>query len=285
VRIRGQGDRARYLWARSGSRSFRSAQTSFWPSTETSARLKAWVRSWTEPKLSICIPTRDRLDLLVPCLSSLAATCGRHPVDVVLGDTGSSRRTLKFYSSLGLESVSVPGPFSFSRVCNEMARAARGETLLFLNSDTEAITSDWVERLWPVCDREIIGATLVYPGTHRVQHAGVEVVSSTSRWQPNAYRPPRGNRGPPWLALQNIGTGKRVDSMKPECAHVMAVTGAFLCTSRARFESLGGFDEAYRVDLQDIDFCLRGRARDMDVICRRDILFAHRHSGSRGIGN
>ncbi len=65
-------------------------------------------------------------------------------------------------------------------------------------------------------------------------------------------------------------------------ANVVAVTGAFLYTARARFESLGGFDEAYRTDLQDFDYCLRGQACGMQVICRRDVVFSHKHAASRG---
>jgi GT2 family glycosyltransferase len=231
--------------------------------------------------MTICIPTKDRLDLLLPCLSSLAATCRDHHVDVLLGDTGSSPGTLELYRALGLESLPIRGPFSFSRACNEMARAARGGTLLFLNNDTEALTPNWLDRLDPVPDGEIVGAALVYPGTQRLQHAGVEVVASAAWPQPNAYRPPRSDRTAPALALQNLGTGKRLESLTTQRASVMAVTGAFLCTTRAQFESLGGFDEAYRVDLQDIDYCLCGRARGLDVVCRHDIVFSHRHAASR----
>ena len=40
-----------------------------------------------------------------------------------------------------------------------------------------------------------------------------------------------------------------------ECS---AVTGACLATRREVFELLGGFDETLGVDLNDVDYCLRG---------------------------
>jgi GT2 family glycosyltransferase len=254
----------------------------FRPDRDASARIRDWTRSSGAPQLTICIPIKNRLDLLMPCLDSLAVTCAGRSVEVVIGDTGSSRQTLEFCSSLGLRTVFISGPFSFSRACNEMASAARGKALLFLNSDTEAISPDWVDRLLDVPDGEVIGAALVYPGTRRVQHAGVEVVRGGGRLRPNVYRPPHSTRSDYSCALQHIGTGKRLDSLTTQRASVMGVTGAFLYTPRTHFHSLAGFDEAFRVDLQDIDYCLRARAQGMDVICRRDIVFSHKHAGSRG---
>jgi GT2 family glycosyltransferase len=279
--IRRSSELARYLWERSGSRSVRLHRDPR-PSPEALARIRGWAESCRAPALSVCIPTTDRLDLLLPCLDSIAATCARKPVEVIIGDTGSSGRTLELYSRLHLQSVSVPPPFNFSRACNEMARVARGEALVFLNSDTRAETANWVEPLLEAPEDEIVGAALVYPGTRRLQHAGVEVVRQQRFLRRNAYLPPYRHRAGATLALQNIGTGRRVETLTADRANVLAVTGAFLYTSRARFNALSGFDEAYRVDLQDVDYCLRGRARGMRVTCRRDVIFSHKHAATRG---
>ncbi len=237
-------------------------------------------RNGGEPAISICIPNTDRLDLLVPCLGSLAATCAEEPVEVIIGDTASCERTRGLYSSLGLTTISLPTPFNFSMACNAMAAAANAERLLFLNNDTRAESSDWVKRLLSSSADEVIGAALVYPGTRRLQHAGVHAVRLDGAIAPNAY-PPYGHRTSS-LGVQNIGIGRRLDQLASQRANVMAVTGAFLCTSHVLFDSLRGFDELYHSDLQDFDYCLRARAQGTPVICRRDIVFSHRHAASRG---
>jgi len=277
--LRQHRDLPRYLWERSCSRTVRLPRR-FHVTDDALATISAWVQQpHRNPALSVCIPTKEALDLLVPCLESLALTCGGRPVEVIIGDTGSSQETLGLYSRLGLRVVSAPAPFSFSRTCNQMANASQAPALLFLNDDTSARTPDWFDRLLTSEDA-IVGAALVYPGTERVQHAGVEVVALDGL-RPNAY-PPHRERGDFPLGLANRAIGKRLETITCGRAPVMAVTGAFLHTSRARFEALGGFDEAYGVDLQDIDYCLRARASGVEVICRRDIVFTHQHAASRG---
>jgi len=281
-------DFPRYLWERSGTRNL-LLKPAFNPDSANVERIVEWVRTWpATPSLSICIPTRDRLDLLVPCLNSLARTCSGEPVEVVIGDTGSAAETIAAYTSMGLKAISVPGAFNFSRACNAMAHAASGDVLLFLNSDIEATTPNWVQRLLQDLDgaiagaTPIVGATLVYPGTRRIQSAGIEAVRSRPWPQPNVYRPrlqPRASRR--W-GLQNMDLGRRIESLPIDPATVMAVTGAFLATTRRQFSAFGSFDEAFRVDLQDVDFCLRARAQGAEVVCRRDFVFVHKHAGTRG---
>ena len=251
---------------------------------ETVRSLRAWTSSWKDPQLTVCIPTRDRLDLLVPCLTSLANTARDRRVGVLLGDTGSSASTHDFYASAGLPSVSLAGPFSFSRICNRLAEAAPAERLLFLNSDTEARTRDWVPRLLESPDEEVTGALLLYPGSDRVQHAGVEVVSARPGTRPaNVYRPPRRYRRDFPLLVRHSHIGRRAGELPRDPRHeTMAVTGAFLSASKRAFHDAGGFDEAYEVDLQDTDLCLTHRELGGTVVCRTDIAFTHRHAGTRG---
>jgi GT2 family glycosyltransferase len=270
----------RYLWERSGSRTVRVTRP-VRLGDATAQRIAAALSYPARPRLSICIPTTDRLDLLVPCLKSLAETCAASPVEVIIGDTDSRAPTRAVLERLGLRTVHLRGPFNFARACNAMATAARGERLLFLNSDTGAETQDWVDRLLEASEDQVVGAALVYPGSRRLQHAGVGVLRITRPWEPSAYPSVR-RWDAPGLALCNLAQGRPVATLSCEPVEVLAVTGAFLSTSRRRFDLLRGFDERYEVDLQDIDYCLRARADGMRVICRSDIVFSHVHSGTRG---
>ncbi len=272
----------RYLWARSASRTLPRRPAGPGPSAASIGELRQWVASWRRPPaLSVCIASRDRLDLLERCLASLARTSYGRAVEVVIGDTGSSAATWEFYEAIGIPTVDVPGAFNYSRACNQLARAAGADRLVFLNNDTEAVSTDWVDRLLSTRRGELAGAILVYPGTWRVQHAGVEVRAGGGCLRPNSYRPPRGERSE--FALAHIGVGRRLRRSEISgAASVMAVTGALLCTTREQFVGAGGFDEAYETDLQDTDYCLRCRALGFEVICRQDVVFSHRHAGTRG---
>lgn len=274
----------RYLWLRSASRTLPRRPGVADPSRSSIRDLRGWVASWRRPpELSVCIPSRDRLDLLLPCLTALARTSHGRAVEVLIGDTGSSPATHDFYAAIGVPTVDAPPPFNYSRVCNRLAGAARAGRLLFLNNDTQAVTVDWLDRLLTTRPAELAGATLVYPTTSRVQHAGVEVIPVGGWLRPNSYRPPRAHRKEFPLALAHIGVGGRVPpSAVTAAVPVMAVTGAFLYTSREQFVAAGGFDEAYEVDLQDTDYCLRCRQLGYEVVCRHDVVFAHRHAGTRG---
>jgi GT2 family glycosyltransferase len=243
-------------------------------------KIKAWVTGQRTPAVTVCIPTKDRLDLLVPCLESLVNTAGG-AVQVMIGDTGSGPDTLAFYEEAGLRFLRMPGPFSFSRCCNEMAKAADSPLLLFLNNDTTAVTPDWFLRVLRASRREaVLGALLIYPGSRLIQHAGVDVFSTGGAW-------PRGSYLPTCLAdfpysVRHIGVGEPVSALaRQDFSRMIAVTGAFLCVPKPTFHRLGGFDEGYVTDLQDTDLCLAARKAGVPVRCLWNVVFTHAESASR----
>ena len=63
---------------------------------------------------------------------------------------------------------------------------------------------------------------------------------------------------------------------------VDAVSGAVMLIERAVFEDVGMLDEPYFFSFEDVDFCLRARARGFVTVC----VFGAtaRHTGSRSIG-
>src|SRR5262249_25789777 len=127
----------------------------------------AEVEGWAEAPVSIIVPFKDQLALLRGCLRSLRRSTYRN-FEVVLVDNGSeepaTRRYLERPRGRGRQVVGCPGPFNFSWLCNQGARRARGEYLVFLNNDTEVLTPDWLQRLLGVACRPevgVVGATLL----------------------------------------------------------------------------------------------------------------------------
>lgn len=229
-------------------------------------RLRAWIASWKHPKISILIPNFNKLDLLMPCLQSLERTTRGYSVEVIIGDTGSSPQTLRFYHEIGIPLVRCSLPFNFSKVCNALASAARGEYVLFLNNDTSAVTDGWPGILLRRGREEIVGAVLVYPKTNKIQHAGLEMLQHDDG---HIYSAHTGVHKP----LEVLG------SLDTERA--IAVTGAFLFMPRKTFVRLGGFDVAFRFELNDADLCIRARQAGISVSVCKEVTFVHYESASR----
>ncbi|HZT41958.1 MAG TPA: glycosyltransferase, partial [Chthonomonadaceae bacterium] len=133
-----------------------------------------------QKKVSIIIPTRDKVRYLRTCLDSIMHGTAYPSFEVILVDTGSERReTRHYYESLRrdprISLVDYRGPFNYSLVNNLGASHATGEIFLFLNNDVKALEADWLEEMARWAERPEIGAVgakLLYPdGT--IQHAGV----------------------------------------------------------------------------------------------------------------
>ncbi len=224
-------------------------------------------------RISIVIPFRDQLELLKDCLRSVqCSTHGKY--EIILVDNGSAEpRSHRFLSRLegkpGWRVITWPGAFNFSRLCNEGARWARGDYVLFLNNDTEVINPDWLEQLLRVAEHPlagIVGATLYYPDL-TIQHAGI-FRERGCVWS-HVYR------GKPADYAGELGELKFV-------REVPAVTGACLLARRDLFHELGGFDERLPVTFNDIDLCRRVRQYGLRVFITPHAQLLHYESLSRG---
>ncbi|HMX27736.1 MAG TPA: glycosyltransferase, partial [Blastocatellia bacterium] len=134
----------------------------------------------TGAKVSIIIPTKDKLEMLKPCVDSILYETDYADYEVLVVDTGSKNpETWKYYESLGGESrvriLQYSERFNFSAVNNYAARFATGELLLFLNNDTQALSRDWLTELagWAQYPGiGVVGCKLTRPD-NTIQHGGV----------------------------------------------------------------------------------------------------------------
>jgi GT2 family glycosyltransferase len=224
-------------------------------------------------KVSILIPTRDRVDLLRPCLDSLKRTLrSAHEIFVIDNDSGDPE-TLDYFKAIEAEGVRVAkvgGPFNFARLVNAGASIASGEFLLLLNNDVEAQREGWLdEMLSRIAEPDVgaVGAKLSFPGGG-VQHGGV--VLGPNLAAAHAFDE-RSDSDPGYGELMRV-------------AHeTSAVTAACLLTPRWLFRSLGGFDGArFPVLFNDVDYCLRLRAAGRRVVMTPHARLIHRAGSSRG---
>jgi GT2 family glycosyltransferase len=218
------------------------------------------------PLVSIVIPTRDRLDLLEPCLAALESRTTYPNYEVVIVDNGSvEERTRLFLERTRHRVVAAPGPFNYSRVVNAGVAAAGGELVVTLNNDVTISSTDWLEQMVGVARLPGVGIVGVYledPSGHP-QHEGVVIAP-----YPQHLRRDRNYVVP--------------DVFLEATREVAAVTGACQMVRRSVFDELGGLDESLAVVHNDIDFCLRAARLDWRTVYLATVRHLHAESSSRG---
>jgi GT2 family glycosyltransferase len=205
------------------------------------------------------------MDLLIPCLRSLAAlpaTPSHEVVVIANGTPESALATLPGQESLVLVISSLN--LGFGGGCNWGARFARGRYLVFLNDDT-VVEPDWLRALIEVVEDDprigAVGSRLLDPdGT--LQEAGSILWSDASTHQVGRGLPP--------------GT-RAYDSVRD----VDYCSACGLLVRREAWEAVGGFDEAYFPAYhEDVDLCLSLRARGYRTVYAPGARVVHHRGGS-----
>jgi len=247
-----------------------------WPVWAQRARvgvLRPVFRGTDDSRVTILIPTRDRLDLLRACIASIESRTTHAAYEIVILDNDSREPdTLAYLEASPHRVLRVPGPFNFSRIVNRGVEAAESEFVLLLNNDTLVVEPEWLGEMLGYARMDgvgAVGAKLLYEDG-RIQHAGVTL----------------GVHGLTGHAFEG-----RVDSHAPLehgfYAHVArncsAATAACLLVRRDLYRDVGGFDEeALGVAWNDTDFCLRLRERGLRIVVNPVAELVHRGSASRG---
>jgi O-antigen biosynthesis protein len=231
-------------------------------------------------KVAILIPTKNQYALLRACIESLEKTVPKELAEIIVIDHESDEPNAQAYLqqvSKAHRVVSAAGPFNFSAIINVGVRQIRGSYshYLFLNNDTAAPESGWLESMLGFASRSdvgCVGATLIYPDD-TVQHAGVVI----------------GLVGAADHAFRSVKFSKNHFEREPGdnsglvCPRdYSAVTAACLLIRDEVFDAVGGFDEQLAVGFNDTDLCLRVKAAGYKVIQDAHAVLFHYESQSRG---
>lgn len=237
------------------------------------ARLR-WPLPAQPPRVSIVIPTRDRVDLLRLCVESILSLTTYPDFELLVVDNGSSdAEALEYLASLEsrprVRVLRYDLPFNYSAINNFAVGQAAGEVVALLNNDIEVISPYWLDEMVAHALRPgigAVGAMLYYPDD-TIQHAGVVV--GLGGVAGHVYsRQPRGSRG-------EEGRAALVQDMT-------AVTAACLVVTRSAWEAVGGLDESLVVAFNDIDFCLRLHRAGLRNVWTPHAELYHHESASRG---
>jgi GT2 family glycosyltransferase len=173
----------------------------------------------------VLVPVRNGAATLPALLDSLRAqTLERDRYEVIVVDNGSRDRSGEIARAAGSTVVEEPRP-NRSRARNTGAKAARGGVLAFTDADC-VVSERWAEAVLRCSARKPLMAGPVEIITGNPPNA-VERFEKLWRFGQEAWV----RQG--WAATAN------------------------LAVRRAAFDTVGGFDTAYRHIGEDADFCLR----------------------------
>lgn len=228
-----------------------------------------------EPLVSIIIPTRNAMNLVKQCISSLVAKTTYENYEIILVDNGSDDpEALAYFDALEIHPrvfvIRDERPFNYSALNNNAANHSNGDVLILLNNDTEIISPDWLETmLGHVMQPDVgaVGAKLLYPDD-TVQHAGV-VMGLGGLAAHVHHRFGRNDRGYfGRLALAN---------------EYSAVTAACLAVRKEHFFAVGGLNETeLTVAYNDVDLCLKLMKKGLRNIYTPFAEIYHHESATRG---
>lgn len=238
--------------------------------------------SASEPLVSVVVPSigtrgvvggAERV-FVIDAVRSVLATAGADLEIVVVAGREMPEPVTDELRTLdgAVEIVRYDDSFNFSATVNLGAAHARGEHLLLLNDDTEAVSDGWLAAMLDALRDEsfapvgAVGAKLLFEdGT--LQHAG------------HTYR----------TSLDHVGFGLPGDAtghggILARRRRVAGVTAACLLTPLAVFDAVGGFCREFPGNYNDVDYCMKLRVAGWSVVYEPAAVLTHFESRSRVAG-
>ena len=214
-------------------------------------------------KFSIIIPYYNGDKYIDKCLNSIAKRSLYRNYEIIIIDDASpvpiarkiKRKFKKVKFFRNKQNV------GFVRTVNKGAKRATGDIYIFLNMDTEIISSGWLYALKHMFEQSekngIIGGKLLFPDSGLIQFAGGIINPYEKRPEHLYYQAPS--------YLPGVNRGRLVDY----------ITGAFFSIPQKLFLSLGGFSEEYQSANEDVDLSLRVKQKGYHIVYNPYISIYH----------
>ncbi len=226
------------------------------------------------PVLSIIIVSYNTSQLVLDCLKSIFAdknldfnlsstdSSSKIPAEIIIVDNNSSDQTVSQLKKLKqpLKIIENHQNYGFGKANNQGAKAAKGNYLLLLNSDTIILHS-------------AISQTLDWLSSHPESYAcTAQLLNQDKTIQPSGgYFPNLLNTAAWCLGLDDLPLVNHL--IKPIHPHSPQfythdryylhdhpqdwITGAFMMIRKNFFEEVGGFDENYFMYGEELELCFR----------------------------
>ncbi len=217
--------------------------------------------------VSIVILSYNTSELLKKCLESIYLHL-RGNFEVIVVDNASKDESVKMVKDTFKKVRLIENPHNsgFAGGCNLGAASAKGEHILFLNSDAEVKDDPLPILLQTFNDHDnvaVVGGILEnYNGSLQRSFGDFYTI-------PNI------------ITLLFVGESgelkKYTDEKEMETDWV---SGGFMMTDSAHFRSVKGFNESYFMYIEDMDLCYRLRKNGLKVFVNPDARIKHLGQGS-----
>lgn len=219
------------------------------------------------PKVSIIIPVYNQIHYTYACLESILENSGDISYEIIIANDCSTDITSEIDKFVENIRVITPNKnLRFLLNCNNAAKYAKGEYILFLNNDTQ-VQENWLNSLVELIGRDekigMVGSKLVYPDG-RLQEAGGIIWNDASGWN----------------------YGRLSDPQDPEYSYVKEcdyISGAAMMIRHELWKEIGGFDERFvPAYCEDSDLAFEVRRHGYKVMLQPSSIVVHFEGISNG---
>ena len=228
---------------------------------------KIYFKKCEKPKVSIIIPVYNQFAYTYNCLRTIYENSRDVDYETIIADDCSNDQTTRIAEVA--ENITVArtdNNVRFLLNCNNAAKRAKGQYILFLNNDTQ-VMDNWLMPLITLMESDdkigMVGSKLIYPdGT--LQEAGGILWNDGSAW--------------------NFGNGQNPES--PQFNYVKEadyISGAAIMVKKSLWEEIGGFDERFApAYYEDTDLAFEVRKHGYKVMYQPLSVVVHFEGKSNG---
>ena len=223
-------------------------------------------------ELSIIILSFNTRSLLKDCLESVEKYKNEADLEVIVADNGSGDGSPEMVKDEfpGVKIIENGENLGYARGNNRARNVAKGEYILFLNSDT-------------VLQKGAIQKTLAYIKVRKDVGA---ITCKTVLPDGKPDRDARRRFPTPWISFNRLflGNGKPYwyGDISPDLVHeVDVIQGAFFLTRKKILDEVDWLDEEYFLDGEDIDLCWKIRKKGYKIIYYPEVSITHVKKASK----
>ena len=224
-------------------------------------------KQYEKPLVSIVIPVYNQFEYTYNCLKSILMNSGECSYEVIIANDCSTDLTTQLGDvAKGINIINNKDNLRFLLNCNNAAKYAKGEYLLFLNNDTQ-VQQDWLQPLIDLMKKDttigMVGSKLIYADGY-LQEAGGILWDDASAW--------------------NYGNRQNPNDSEFNFVHeVDYISGAAIMIRTKLWKEIGGFDERFvPAYCEDSDLAFEVRKHGYKVVYQPKSVVVHFEGISNG---